>query len=348
MSLVRDRGVDAARGLAMLLMTATHALRILHPAEIPDFGGWLLRVEPVTPMLFFVVGGWALARSLRNASDAKRWRKRHLGRALGLWLLSAALFFVYSGPQWPELIVSNGVLGCMAVSIAVATLVGRAWTTGAILFVGSIGAWLGLWHSGIRMDGLDNGTFPLLPYLPVFLGAFLLERPLRSRQGLHSVLATVGATWILFLALRPGFREVWGSWGVTQTFQEYFRTPQHELNGFALSWDLFQGVPTLPRQVGFWYPLPGLVPVAVAMAGLCVQFFSVIADRFPDRLRPLSILGRLSLPYYVAHLAFLGALCSILPRSVVSASWTWLVAVFASAGICLAVGLWRETRGAKA
>ena len=343
----RDRGVDAARGLAMLLMTTTHALRILHPRVLPEFGEWLLRIEPITPMLFFIVGGWSLARSRRLAPDTARWRRRHLWRAASLWALSMGLFFVYSGPQWPEMLISSGVLGCFAASVALCSLVGGSWAAGTALLAASVAGWLLLWNHGIRIDGLDNGTFPLLPYLPVFLGSFLLERPLREKPGLHSVLATLGSAWVLLLCLRPGFREIWGAWGVTQTYQEYFRTPFHEINGFALSWDLLRGLPTMSRQVGFWYPLPSLVPAAVALAGLCVLFFSAISDRFPDRLRPLSILGRLSLPYYVGHLAFLGALGAILPAAAAHSSWAWLVGTCIAAAICLATGLWRENRGDK-
>lgn len=342
----RDQGVDAARGLAMLLMTTTHALRILPPTGIPEFGQWLMRIEPITPMLFFLVGGWVLARSRRLSSDHGRWRRRHLLRAAGLWTLSVALFFAYSGPQWPEILVSNGVLGCFAVSVAVACLLAGSRTAAIAVLVSTVAAWLALWNAGIRIDGVDNGTFPLLPYLPAFLGAYLLERPLREHRWMNTVLATAGAAWILVLSLRPGFREIWGTWGVTQTFQDYIRTPAHEINGFALSWDLFQGQPPVPHRVGFWYPLPALALAAIALAGLCIQFFSAIADRFPHRLRPFSLLGRHSLPYYVFHLAFLGAASALIPRSAATATWTWLATSLVAAGICMAAGHWRETRGA--
>lgn len=347
MSLDRDRGVDAARGLAMVLMTATHALRVFHSDMPPEFGQWLLRIEPVTPMLFFLIAGWSLARSLRRTSGHGAWRKRHLKRALALWAISVALFFAYSGPQWPEILVSNGVLGCLAVSIAVGALVGGDWILGAALLVVSSAAWLVLDHRGVRIDGINNGTFPLFPYLPVFLSAFLVERLLRWKPWTHEVLTTAGAFWVLVLSLRPGFRHLWGDWGVTNTFQEYFQTAKHQINGFALSADLLQGLPPLPRRVGFWAPLPALVPVAVALAGLCVQFFSALAERFPGRLRPLSLLGRHSLPYYVGHLALLGAISWILPPQCDSASWTWLAASVAVVGAGLAYAAWREPRGAE-
>jgi hypothetical protein len=289
MSAGRDRGVDAARGLAMILMTATHALRVLRPADLPELGQWLLRVEPVTPMLFFVIGGWSLAHSLRRSSDHFAWRKRHLLRAVGLWSLSAAMFFLYSGPQWPELLTSNGVLGCFAISVAVATVLGTCWIPATALLVASIGAWLVLDRQGIRIDGLNNGTFPVLPYLPVFLAAFLSESLLR-RKTWPQLLATFGAAWVLFLSIRPGFRNLWGDWGITNTFQEYFRTPLHEFNGFAMAQDLIRGLPAIPHRVGFWAPRPGLVPVAVSLAGLSSLFLSAVSERFPNRLRPISLL----------------------------------------------------------
>jgi hypothetical protein len=343
---VRDRGVDAARGLAMVLMTATHALRIFHCDVTPEFGQWLLRIEPVTPMLFFIIAGWSLARSLRLTSDVPAWRKRHLLRALALWAISACLFFVYSGPQWPEILLSNGVLGCLAVSIAIAALLGKGRIAGVSLLVVSVASWLALDLHHVRIDGINNGTFPLLPYFPVFLSAFLVERLLRWKPWTHEVLATTGAFWVLVLSLRPGFRQLWGDWGVTNTFQDYFQTAKHQINGFALSTDLFQGLPPIPRRVGFWAPLPALVPVAVALAGLCIQFFSALAARFPSRLRPLSLLGRHSLPYYVGHLALLGTIGWILPPQCDNAPWTWLAASIAVIGAGMGYAAWREPRGA--
>jgi len=337
----RDRGVDAARGLAMVLMTCTHALRVLKPANAPELGQWLLRVEPVTPMLFFVIGGWALARSLRRTSNISTWRRRHLLRAVGLWALSATLFFLYSGPQWPELLVSNGVLGCFAISVAVAAVLGPLWIPATVLLVASIAAWLVLDAHGIRIDGLNNGTFPVFPYLPVFLAAFLSESLLR-RKTWPQVLATFGAVWVLVLSVRPGFRNLWGDWGVTNTFQEYFRTPLHEFNGLAMTRDLFHGLAALPHRVSFWAPRPGLVPVAVSLAGLSALFLSALSERFPNRLRPISLLGRHGLAYYVGHLALLGIIGWALPSEVVAASWTWLGATATVAGIGLACALWRE------
>jgi len=346
MSAGRDRGVDAARGLAMVLMTSTHALRAIQPSTTPEFGEWLMRIEPVTPMLFFVIAGWSLARSFRRGSDRGAWRRRHLLRALALWTISVAIFFVYSGPQWPELLVSNGVLGCLAVSIAVGALLGGNLVVATALLVVSVGAWLVLDRQGIRIDGIDNGTFPLLPYLPVFLGAFLSERLLRWKHWTPTVLATVGAAWVLVLSLRPGFRHLWGAWGITNTYQEYFQTAKHQYNGFALSSDLLQGLEPIPRRVGFWAPLPGLVPVAVALAGLCVQFLSAVADRFPNRLRPLALLGRHGLAYYLGHLVLLGAIGWTLPPQIDEASWTWLAATIVVACAGLGYAAWREPRGA--
>ena len=342
MSGQRDRGVDAARGLAMVLMTSTHALRMLHPANLPELGQWLMRVEPVTPMLFFLIGGWSLARSLRRTGNVSTWRRRHLLRALGLWVLSSTLFFLYSGPQWPEILISNGVLGCFAISVAVAALLGPLRIPATSLLAASVVVWLGMDLNGIRIDGVNNGTFPVLPYFPVFLGAFLSESLLR-RRALPQLLATLGAAWILVLSVRPGFRNLWGDWGVTNTFQQYFRTPLHEFNGPAMVRDLCQGLPALPHRVSFWAPRPGLVPVAVSLAGLCTLFLSAVAERFANRVHPLSLLGRHALPYYVGHLALLGIASWIIPSQIGSALWTWLVVTFAVAGVGLAYALWRES-----
>lgn len=344
MSSERYQGVDATRGLAMALMTSTHALRALRPEVSPDFGQWLMRIEPIIPTLFFLVAGWSLARSRYRCGNTPGWTWRHIRRALGLWALSAAMFFAYAGPQWPEIATSTGVLQCLAISIIVGSLLREAWMAAAGSLVAAI-AFVWLDANGIRIDGINNGSFPLMPFLPIFLAAQAIERPMRQRSWLQPVITTTGAALVLILSARIGFRNLWGDWGVTNTFQEYIRTGRSGVNGIALAFDLYKGVPVDRYQVGFWSTRPCLVPVVVSLAGLASLFLCAVADRFPDRLSPLALLGRHSLSYYVGHLIVLGGLGLLLPPPLRSLSWSWLVATLAVIGLGAGLFAWRESRG---
>ena len=346
MNTPRYQGVDATRGLAMVLMTTTHALRALRPENPPEFGQWLLRIEPIIPTLFFMVAGWSLARSKHRSQGAPGWAWRHGRRALALWLLSSVMFFTYSGPQWPEIVTSTGVLQCLGISILVGLCLSDAWKAaiGAIVS-GSAFVWMDA--HGIRVDGLNNGSFPLFPFLPIFLASFAIERPMRQRSWLQPAIATAGGVLVLTLAAKYGFRNLWGEWGMTNTYQEFVRTPGTGFNGFALALDLFKGVPAESYTVSFWSTLPRLVPVVVALSGLAALFLCAIADRFPERLRILSLIGRHSLPYYVGHLAFLGSLGLMVPSTIKGMGWSWLVASLAAVGLGLLWSGWRESRGAK-
>lgn len=346
MSIPRYQGVDATRGLAMVLMTTTHALRALRPDVPPEFGQWLMRIEPIIPTLFFMVAGWSLARSKHRSSGSAGWGWRHGRRALGLWILSVALFFSYSGPQWPEILTSTGVLQCLAIAILVGICLNDAWKA-AFGALATGGAFVWMDAHGIRVDGINNGSFPLFPFLPIFLASFAIERPMRQRSWLQPVVATAGGALILLLSAKFGFRNLWGEWGMTNTFQEYVRTPGSGYNGFALTRDLLNGVQGESYMVSFWSTLPRLVPVVVAMSGLAALFLCAVADRFPARLQVLSLIGRHSLPYYVGHLALLGALGLVLPASIRGLPWSWFVASAIAVGLGVAWSTWRESRGVK-
>lgn len=342
----RYQGVDAARGLAMVLMTATHALRVFRPDASPEFAQWLLRIEPITPTFFFLLAGWGLARSRHRSGGQPGWHWRQARRALGLWLLSAFLFFSYAGPQWPESLTSTGVLQCLAISILVGILLKHAWMAGVASLVISL-VFLWLHAQGLRIDGINQGSFPLYPFLPIFLAAQALEQPLRQRSWMQPALATGGALVVLALSAHVGFRNLWGAWGITNTFQEYVRTSGAGMNGFALARDLLNGAPTSVHQVSFWSTLPRLVPVIASLAGLATLFLCAVGDRFPQRLRPLALLGRHALPYYVGHLLVLGAIGLILPPPFLGLPWSWLAATLLVIGLGVGLFAWRESRGDK-
>lgn len=343
----RDLGIDAVRGLAMVMMTSTHALRMFKPATLPDFAQWLFRIEPVTPAIFFLVAGWGLSQSQRRTTDVGAWRKRQWLRSSVLFAISAAMFFVYSGPQWPESIVSTGVLGCLAWTIAIGALILPRTSVAIGLLVASVVVRAIFDAKGIRMDGLNSGTFALLPNLPIFLAGILGDRLLDRNRTYEGVAGTIGAMVILFLSYKIGFRNIWESWGIEKSTQEYVVTVQHSRNGFAMVYDMIKDVPTKTHIARFNTPTLALLPVLIALAGLCSQFFCMVTDRFPHRLTALSALGRHGLVYYLAHFVLLGAIAAILPPALTNQTWTWLAVTFAVAGLGMTLMYRFDSRGAR-
>ncbi|HNY32128.1 MAG TPA: heparan-alpha-glucosaminide N-acetyltransferase domain-containing protein [Fibrobacteria bacterium] len=344
----RDLGIDAVRGLAMVMMTSTHALRMFRPSTLPDFAQWLFRIEPVTPAIFFLVAGWGLSQSLRRTSDVSAWRRRQWKRSGLLFGISAAMFFVYSGPQWPESIVSTGVLGCLAWTIAIGTLILPRTSLAIALLVATVAIRAVFDSKGIHMDGLNAGTFALLPNLPIFLAGLLGDRLLDRNRTYEAIAGTAGALVILFLSYRVGFRNLWEGWGIERSTQEYLVTVNHSHNGFAMVYDLLRGIPTRTIHARFNTPTMALLPVLVAMAGLCSQFFCMVTDRFPHRLSALSSLGRHGLVYYLTHFVALGAIAVFLPASLANWSWTWLIVTVLVAGLGIILMHRFDSRGARA
>lgn len=343
----RDLGIDAVRGLAMVLMTSTHALRLFRPSALPDFAQWLFRIEPVTPAIFFLLAGWGLSRSQRRATDVRSWRKRQLRRAGALFGISATIFFFYSGPQWPESLVSTGVLGCLAWTIAIGTLTLPRTGLAIALLVGSIVVRASFDVQGIQLDGLNSGTFALLPNLPIFLCGLLGDRILDRNRTAEGVAGTIGALVILFLSYRIGFRNLWESWGIERSSQQYVVSVDHNHNGLAIVYDFLKGVPKKLFTAHFNTPTLELMPVLIAMAGLCTQFMCMVTDRFPHRLSALSALGRHGLAYYLAHFVLLGALATIIPPSVAKETWTWLAVTLAVSCLGLSIAYRFDSRGAR-
>jgi hypothetical protein len=321
----------------MLAMTCTHSLRIVPPGKgvMPAFGKLLMDWEPVIPTVFTLLLGYGLAVSAARSADLSEWRSRQRRRALWLWLLSSALFFVRFGPQWPELLISTGILQCLAISILAVSVVapsgGLALGWGASLFL----AWTSLEGSGLRLDGLNQGSFPVFPYLPYALLSFGAVRLLSGhpwRQFLSLLAGTAAAFWMRGIGWgTPGF----SAGNVVLNQQTFLVTGTHLSDGFTLTRDLFLGVPGHNLTLSFWHTLPPLALFLLVACAVAAFLLSWGGDRLSALFRPLSLPGRHSLIYYAAHFAGLGAFL-LLPASLRSGPWTWLVAsltVFATASL---------------
>lgn len=337
-------GADAARACALVLMTCTHTLRVASPHSHSDLSLWLMRLEPITPTLFALLAGAGLATS-QTRRPAANWRAHHLLRGLALIALSWLIFLFYYGPQWPESLTSTGILQCLGTGIVVIALVGSPLATG-LIGAASFAGWALLESRGIRIDGINQGSFPIFPYLPFMLFSHSwthLSRPHESWRGILSVTAVVV---VVAMAVSPGFRVAWGEWGVAETFQQY--AVSHRGSGaWPLLQDFASGVPTDTRTMSFWHTRPELAPLMIAMASLFIVFFRTATQYIPSDTRFLSLLGRHSLTYYLAHFLGLGVL-SLLPSNIRHAAWTWLIATSTMAILGILYSLWREHHAQKA
>lgn len=336
----RFDGTDAARAFALLLMTCTHTLRVASPSSHSDLSSWLMRLEPVTPTLFALLAGAGLAASQtrRSLSD---WRSRHLLRALALVALSWLLFLPYHGPQWPESLVSTGILQCLGTGIALVALLGSPVATGLVGVAALVG-WTWLDQRGIRLDGLNQGSFPLFPYVPLMLLSHSWTSLSERREGLRSMLSIGAVLMVVAIAVSPGFRNVWGEWGMTWTHQVY-QVSSEGGGGLGLIRDLASGYPVTERTMTFWHTRPQLVPLLVALAALVIVFFRTATRYVPSDVRLLSRLGRHSLPYYLGHFLGLGAL-SLLPHELRHGRWTWAAGTILMIALGIAYATWRERR----
>lgn len=308
----------------MLAMTSTHAQRILAPAERPALGRFLMDWEPVIPTLFTLLLGASLAWSLEKAGDPQAWALAQRRRAFGLWLLSALLFLLHQGPQWPALLTSTGILQCLGISILAVSLFptgGLSLGAGGVLFL----AWLGLEGRGGHIDGLNQGSFPIFPYVPFALLAFGAARILSGRTlrtwglALLGVMATLGMWSVLG----------WGHLGeadsgVVLNRQILFFTRPHQGEGFTLFLDLLKGVPASPRELVFWHTRPALAVFLFVSCATGAFLLGRLANSWPGPFAMLSVAGRHSLGYYVLHFLGLGAWL-LLPSSW-RGDWTWLQA----------------------
>ncbi|MCB9496748.1 MAG: DUF1624 domain-containing protein [Fibrobacteria bacterium] len=334
----RSGGSDASRALALLLMTATHTLRVASPTTHSDLSQWLMYLEPITPTLFALLAGAGLAASALHRPRSQ-WRSRHVLRGLALIALSWLLFLPYHGPQWPASLVSTGILQALGTGIILTACIGSSIGTG-IASVALLGCWTWMEHLGIHIDGLNQGSFPIFPFVPMVLIGHSWTSLSQGREGLRSALSVAAVVVVAVFAVSPGFREVWGPWGMTTT-KQVFQVSQHGHGALALLQDLAQGTPTVSKTMTFWHTRPHLVPLLIALASLVIVFFRHVSTHIPSDIRALSLLGRHSLGYYLGQFLGLGAL-ALLPAAWRHGNWTWLVATLSMGLIGISLSFWRE------
>jgi hypothetical protein len=321
-------------------MFAVHVRR-LELADRPPTGwlslldrvfGALLWAEPFVSAAFVFIAGHSLVLSRARTVLRGPWLARLGRRALGLYVLSVGLFWLEYGPAAPDVWVSSGILGVIALGIL---------GVGAVLCLGRPLPWLwGLFGGVLAIEvllelgrrtvpGLNGGPGAIVP-----LGGFaalgaIVGQIRRNGRPLGSLM--VAASGLLVLAARH-------PWVTTQVslyldFAGDLAVARH-----------FHPASTRLVPTPFWnhtaWGTVGLIgPVLMALWGLTAPAPAWVAAR---PISPVVLIGRHALGAYVGHLVVLG-LISLLGLGPTHVGWSLGYVLLLTAGAA-GLGMVREVR----
>jgi uncharacterized membrane protein len=332
-------------------MFVVHASRI-EKARVPPAGfaelcdraiSALRWAEPFIAASFLFIAGFSLVLSKARFGDGgtRKWCAKVLGRALGLYLLSVALFVPQYGVGLPDLLVSSGVLSAIALSIAlIGVALASSWPVLTLSAIGLcvLAVTAALDRGGGTVPGLNagpGGAFPLVAFAA--FGALVARAvQLRGLRSLGFVLAI--ALPVTGAALLSG--EPW----LTERTSHYAGASASSVLG-----SLLRGEPLGPKiAVAFWNH--SAIGALGLLFPLCASLWAALAaQRAIERApigAPLLLLGRHALFAYVLHLGLLGAI-DALGLSPSGPVWT-LALVLALALICCAIAAALERRTVRA
>jgi uncharacterized membrane protein len=299
--------------------------------------------EPFIAASFLFIAGFSLVLSKARAGDgaAQEWLRKVLRRALGLYLLSVALFVPQYGVALPDLLLSSGVLSAIALAIA---LVGAALVSRRpVLGLSSIGLCVlavtaALDFGGGAVSGLNagpGGAFPLIAF--AVFGALLARLvQVRGLRSLLFVLATLlPVTCAVLLSGAP--------W-LTERTSRYAAASASSALG-----SLLRGEPLgTDVAVPFWNH--SAIGALGLLFPLCASLWAALASQRAiakvPLFAPLLLLGRHALLAYVLHLGLLGSI-DVLGLSPSGPIWT-LALVLAITLVCCATAAGLERRSAPA
>jgi hypothetical protein len=331
-------GLDAYRGFAVVAMFVVHARRIGTQAPADESAAeqllqLMMWAEPLIAASFLFIVGFSLVLSQAAQRNAAGWHRKILARAIRLYALSGLLFLPHYGLQWPDLVVSSGILSAIAAAIVLVGLClgarrplrNLAWLAPTVL-----GATALLERLDVSVAGLNagpGGTLPLVGFTAAGAIVALLERQ-RGTQAL--TLAAAASALPTAAVLLSGQR-----W-ITVHASDY------TVHGSKLALEaLWNGSSSTTAQVLFWnHSALGAVGLLLPL-GLSLLLFvgpqQALAHTWP--MRPLQLLGRHALGAYVGHLLVLG-LVQLGGMGPQSARGTWLLVGTLTAATCAGAAAW--------
>lgn len=315
-------GLDALRGLAIILMFITHGFRLFlesNPQESSvafHFLQFFALIEPFTSALFLFLVGIGLRISFAKTTKSySSWLKSNLGKSGILYLLGIGLFFGEYGIQWPDIVLAPSILSVIALSIILVSLGAkhsiRFYSLGILVAVISQLSEGGAGVAGINMG--PGGAFPLILF--TFLGyeTFRLYET-KSWKSLIGYLAGGIICWVWPYS----FYEQW-----TNVYHSSYQVFGSGVTG--LDFLSTGGKATQVISEGFWnHTLISVgriyIPLVFSLL-VCLTKNNLLSTKLYGKL--LALLGRHALGNYVLHLGLI-ALFSVLKWYPSSAIQDWL------------------------
>lgn len=306
------------------MMMAAHSVRIqtnyagivTRPETATLFDHFLLlfiKIEPIISAMFLFIAGFSLTLSYakvrqHTAQQQQQWLLRILKRAAALYGIAVVFFLAEYGFQWPDFVVSAGVLGTIALSIALSAALlvyGKDYKPLLIASLLVILGTYGLESQGWVVIGLNAGAGGHLPLVVMgFLGTLYgMSYQKFSDNGLLAGLLV--ASLLAFLAFVIDYPNTFVYYSGFKIFGQSL--PQQWLDSalYLVSGD----APYTVRRAGFWnhaaiFPLRYCVVIILFM----IIVMKAIPSASNRLLVFLNALGSYGLTIYVFHLVMLAAM----------------------------------------
>lgn len=195
-------GLNLFRAVAILLMIFAHSARLqtnltaisLSSSQAGIVDQWILfvlKIEPMISAMFLFIAGFSLVLShSQKKESAPQWLARQTKRAVQLYLIAIVFYLGDQGLQWPDTLVSPGILEVIAVALMVAALCLNSRYPMQSLFGLSIAGTVLtaiLEQTRSSIPGLNAGAGGMFPLITLaWLGALTgLIRARWPRQGLQ-------------------------------------------------------------------------------------------------------------------------------------------------------------------
>ncbi|MCG8315085.1 MAG: DUF1624 domain-containing protein [Pseudomonadales bacterium] len=314
-------GLNIYRAIAIFMMMAAHSIRIqenfpriVNQREYASFFDqfllFFIDIEPIISAMFLFIAGFSLTLSFAKISAKQQlqaWHSGILKRAGVLYGIAMIFFVAEYGWQWPDFIFSPGVLGIIAMSIALsATLLtfGFGLRGLGVTVISILLATYFLESQDLNITGLNAGAGGMFPLVVMgFIGTlFGMAYQKWTDNGLFIGLAiSVVVAAFAFAADYPNVLVYKSS------FTLYSTNPLEQFYQSLTFWN-DSGSASL-ATFAFWnhsalYPLRFTVLLA---CGLLIAIKAIKHANYPG-LGFLNALGSYGLTIYVYHLMVLAAL----------------------------------------
>lgn len=352
----RDHGMDALRTLAVLAMMASHTARLIPFDLRPAWAQTVLLLEPLTPSLFLLLVGLALARSFEGAAaravSGGAWFLRQARRALILWAISALFFALELGIRFPDVVTASGILANIAYAIVIvagllAAPAGAAARKLLLLCAGLAGGAVFFWldETGRGLFAVNTGNSPFLPlWLFALAGALWgTTFPADTESPAHSEPVPRWVAPLLGIGLGLVALALVARFGLDALFSK----PLGRSDAGRLTPAPAYGGSTL--YLGYYNLRPALALCCAGLQFAALVILGAVFRKLPERTAAFVFaLGRDALPAYILHLALLALLVVSTSRQPLTAGWqvagVWAFLVVA----CMIFARWRKTRVKKA